>query len=1112
MDVGAWLSGLGLGQYEAAFRDNAIDGTVLPSLTADDLKELGVVLVGHRRRLLDAIAALRIDAAARAGHPDALGDPSGDAAERRQVTVMFSDLVGSTALSGRLDPEDLRDVLSAYRGCVTDVVSRHGGYVAKYLGDGALVYFGYPQAREDDGERAVRAGLELIAAIATVARGEGDVPLQSRVGIATGLVIVGELIGSGEAQERGIVGETPNLAARLQAIAEPDMVVIADDTRRLVGDLFELEDLGAQDLKGIRKPVRAWATLRLRPIESRFEALRGSGPTALVGRARETGLLARCWADAKAGNGQVVLLSGEAGIGKSRLTAELLDSLDAEPHARLRYFCSPQHTDSALHPIIGQMERAAGLAREDTPQTKLDKLDTLLARSSTSAADAALLADMLSVPGDGRYPAGELAPAQRRQNTLEALVRQVEALARARPVLIIFEDAHWADPTSIEALGRMIDLLGDLRVLLIVTFRPEFEPPWSGQPHVTSLALDRLPRHDVELVIDRVAGDAALPADVRHDIIERTDGIPLFVEEMTKAVLEAGDEADALRAAATIPARASAVPATLHASLMARLDRLGPAREIAQIGAAIGREFSWRLLIAVARCPEAEVASALDRLVTAGLLFRQGGPPDPTFLFKHALVQDAAYGALLREPRRTLHARIAEAIEKHFPDVAEGRPELLARHSTEAGLIERAAGLWARAGRRSLARSALREAAEQIARALDQIATLPATAARRREAIRLQVELASALIHTKGHAAPETQASFTRAHELIEQAEALGEAPEDPLMPFSVLYGFWVANRVALKGEVARQLAAQFLARAQERRAAGPLVIGHMVMGITLVVTGDFVDGRGHLDQAITLYDHREHRALATQFAHDVRVSALSWRAIALWALGHPEAALADVEHALEDARDIGHAATTMYGLSHTALTLIECGRETAANASIDELAALADEKRTLFWSAYAALLRGRLLTLAGKASEAVPMITSGIAAMRSTGATTYAPWYMTTLASAHAQLGALDEAWRCIGEAMDAVKATEERWCESDLHRVAGEIALMSAGRDTVTAEEHFERALAVARRQQAKSWELHAATAMARLWRMQGKSQQARDLLTPIERWFSGRPPFLT
>lgn len=1108
MDVGAWLRDLGLGDYEAAFRDNAIDATVLPNLTADDLKDLGVVLVGHRRKLLDAITALRAIPGTRPDAVDSLGRRPGHAGERRQVTVMFSDLVGSTALSGRMDPEDLQNVLSAYRGCVAEAASRHGGYVAKYLGDGALIYFGYPQAREDDAERAVRAGLELVTAVAGL---DSHSPLQSRVGIATGLVVVGELIASGDAQERGIVGETPNLAARLQAIAEPDMVVIADDTRRLVGDLFELQDLGAQDLKGITKPMRAWATLRTRSVESRFEALRGSGAT-LVGRAHESELLARCWTQAKAAGGQVVLLSGEAGIGKSRLTAALLESLETESHTRLRYFCSPQHTDSALHPIIGQMERAAALARDDTAKTKLDKLESLLARNSTSAADVALLAEMLSLPSDGRYPSMDLAPLQRRQRTLEALVRQVEALARSTPLLIVFDDAHWADPTSLEALGQIIDRMRDLRVLLIVTFRPEFEPPWNGQPHVTNLALDRLPRHDIELVIERIAGNAALPVDVRQDIIERTDGIPLFVEEMTKAVLEAATEADALRTAATVPARASTVPATLHASLMARLDRLGPAKEIAQIGAAIGREFPHSLLAAVAQRQEAELASSLDRLVAAGLLFRQGGPPDPTFLFKHALVQDAAYGALLRGPRRTLHARIAEAIGSLFPDVDESQPELLARHCLEAGLTEKAAGLWAKAGRRSLARSALREAAEQIARALDQIAALPATAARRREAIRLQVELANALIHTKGHAAPETRASFTRAHELIEQADALGEPPEDPLMPFSVLYGFWVANRVALDGDLACKLAAQFLARARERKAGGPLVVGHLVMGISLVVTGDFIGGRAHLDRAIMLYHPAEHRVLATQFAHDVRVSAYTWRAIGLWALGHTEAALADVERALADIREIGHAATTMYGLSHTSLILIECDRKAAAQAAIDELAAVADDKKTLFWKAYAMLLRGRLLTLDGKASEAVPMVISGIAAMRSTGATTYTPWYMSTLATAYAQLGKFDEARRGIDEAMDAIQASQERWCESDVHRIAGEIALVSTEPDSVTAEKHFERALAVARQQQARFWERRAAIAMAALWRAQGKSSEARELLTPIERWFSGASSHVT
>ena len=472
-----------------------------------------------------------------------------------------------------------------------------------------------------------------------------------------------------------------------------------------------MQDLGAKDLKGIAGPARAWAALRASSAESRFEALHASGLTALVGREEEFELLLRRWSKAKSGEGQVVLLSGEAGIGKSRLTAALLERLAGEPHTRLRYFCSPQHTDSAFYPIIGQMERAAGLAHDDAPRAKLDKLDAVLARTSTSIEDAALFAEMLSLPNDGRYPALDLDPPQRRQRTLEALVSQMEALTRQSPVLMIFEDAHWTDPTSLEAFGRTVDRIAGLRVLLIVTFRPEFEPPWIGRPHVTALTINRLTQREIDAMIDRVAGNNLLPASLRQDIIERTDGIPLFVEEMTKAVLEAEGEGEARRTVAAVPSPALAVPASLHASLMARLDRLGPAKEVAQIGAAIGREFSHALLAAVARKPEAELGSALDRLIAAGLLFRQGAPPHATYLFKHALVQDAAYGTLLREPRRALHARIAEAIESQFAEIAENQPELLARHCTEAGLIEKAASLWGKAGQRSLARSALVEAA-----------------------------------------------------------------------------------------------------------------------------------------------------------------------------------------------------------------------------------------------------------------------------------------------------------------------------------------------------------------------------------------------------------------
>jgi predicted ATPase len=516
-------------------------------------------------------------------------------------------------------------------------------------------------------------------------------------------VIVGDLIGSGEAQERGIVGETPNLAARLQGIAEPNSVVIAESTRRLVGNLFELEDLGAQDLKGIAGAVRAWVALRPSSVESRFEAMHASGVTELVGREEELELLLRRWSKAKTGEGQVVLLSGEPGIGKSRLTAALMERLTNDPHTRLRYFCSPQRTDSALFPIISQMERAARFAHDDTAQTKLDKFDELLTQSFTSRQDAVLLAEMMSLPNDGRYPTLELTPQRRRQRTLEALTAQLETLSRANPVLMIFEDVHWIDPTSVELLGRTADRLRTLGVLLIITYRPEFEPPWIGRPYVTALNLNRLGEREIAALIDRVTGNKSLPEGIRRDIIERTDGIPLFVEEMTKAVLEADGEEAAQRTVAAIPSPSVAIPASLHASLMARLDRLGPAKEVAQIGAAIGREFSHALLQAVVRNTESELQSALDRLVTAGLLFRQGVSPHANYLFKHALVQDAAYGTLLRDPRRALHARIAETLENQFPEIAETQPELLARHYTEASVIERAAAFWGRAGQRSLA-------------------------------------------------------------------------------------------------------------------------------------------------------------------------------------------------------------------------------------------------------------------------------------------------------------------------------------------------------------------------------------------------------------------------
>jgi tetratricopeptide (TPR) repeat protein len=881
--------------------------------------------------------------------------------------------------------------------------------------------------------------------------------------------------------------------------------VISEGTRRLLGHLFELEDLGTTDLKGIATPVQVWAVLRPTSSTSRFEALHPSGTMTLVGREDEYELLRRRWSKAKDGEGQTVLLSGEAGIGKSHLTVAFAERLRGERFLRIRCFCSPQHTNSALYPLIDHVERSAGFARDDSLQTKLNKLDALLRQSWSSAEDSALFVEMLSLPNDGRYPVGDLAPRLRRQRTMDALVRQVEILSGLGPLLVIFEDAHWADPTSLELMGQLTSHIASHRVLVVISFRPEFEAPWIEQAHVTALALSRLAPSDVDVMIDHIIGNNALPTAVRQDIIERTDGIPLFVEEMTKAVLETGSEDEATRTAALVPSSAMAVPASLHASLMARLDRLGSAKELAQVGAVIGREFSHELLAAVAYRPEAKLQMQLDKLIRSGLLFRQGAPPDATYLFKHALVQDAAYGLLLREPRRRLHARVAEAFESRFAEVAESKPEVLARHWAEAGDIEKAATLWGKAGRRSAERSALVEATEQLRRALDMIATLASTPALRREEIKLQVELITPLLHVRGYAAPETRAAVDRARLLIGQSQDLGEPPEDPMLLFSVLYGLWVANLVAFNGDVALELAVQFLALAKTQNASAPLMNAHRQMGLSLLHTGSITDGRVHLDQAIALYDLAPHQHLVTQFGQHVGAASLCWRSIACWLLGYPDTARTDAERALAIAREERHLATSIYVLNFSLWSHLHIGDYSTAGLLADEYVPLQNQLGSSFWTGWGMMQRGCLMTLTGKAPEAARTISAGVELMRSTQTTMWMPLFLAHLALAQAELGQLDDATAKIGEAMTAVKTTKEDWYEAEINRVAGEIALLGENPDAASAKTSFGRALEIARDQKAKSWELRAAMSMARLLRTQGSSQLALDVLAPIYGWYT-------
>ena len=876
MDIDGWLRRIGLAQYAEIFRANDIDGELLRRLTNDDLKDIGVASFGHRKKLLEAIAELA-GAVAVSPQPALIEPKAHDAAERRQVTVMFSDLVGSTALSARMDPEDLREVISGYQKCVAETVQRCGGFVAKYMGDGVLVYFGYPQAHEDDAERAVRAGLELVAAVEGLKSNAG--PLQARVGIATGLVVVGDLIGKGSAQEQAVVGETPNLAARLQGIAELNTVVIAESTRKLLGNLFELQDLGAKEVKGIAEPVRAWAALRPSSVESRFEALR-SATIPLVGRDEEIELLMRRWEQAKSGDGTVVLISGEPGIGKSRIAQTIVERISAEPNMRLRYFCSPHHQDSALYPSIAQLERAAGFRRDDTDKQRLDKLEAVLAQGTNDLSQVVpLLAELLSVPTSDRYPPLNLTPQKRKERTLHAQLAQVEGLAAQQPVLMVWEDVHWSDPTTRELLDLLVDRVPALRVLVIITFRPEFTPPWIGHPHVTILTLSRLPAKQRAEMVAHVTSGKALPKEIAQQIIDRTDGVPLFIEELTKSVVESGlvtEVGDHYTVTGlTAPL---AIPTTLHASLLARIDRLAPTREVAQIGAALGRSFSHALISAVAAVPHQQLNDGLAQLVHAELIFRRGTPPDAEYTFKHALVQDVAYSTLLRSRRQQLHVRIAATLEDRFPEMVVAQPALIAQHCVEAGLAEKAVVYWLKAGRQAVARSAMTEAVAQLRKGLGLLAGLPDGPWRRQQELDLQIALGPALTATKGHAAPDVG-------EAIDRARALAEQIGRPEYLARLSIRQWAFHWIRSENKLALSLAEQIEKIGEARNDVRTQMQGFCANGMTRFHLGELVAARALLEQRDGLCD-LAHRAVGTGVSGDVHAVMLGYLGVTLAHLG----------------------------------------------------------------------------------------------------------------------------------------------------------------------------------------------------------------------------------
>jgi class 3 adenylate cyclase/predicted ATPase len=1098
-EITDWLRGLGLEQYASAFHDNAIDVDILRELTADDLRDLGVTLVGHRRKLLAAIARLRDEPAistALTASPESVQPRQGTgSAERRQLTVMFCDLVGSTALSGRLDVEDLREVIGAYHNTATDVVRRFGGFVARYMGDGVLIYFGYPQAHEDDAERAVRAGLGLIDAVHRL--DVKSVALQARVGIATGLVVVGDLTDEGSAQEHDVVGETPNLAARLQTLAEPDTVVIAASTRRLVGDLFECRDLGGVELKGIAGSVSAAQVLRPSVVASRFEALRGSAMTRLIGREEEIDLLLRRWARAKDGEGQTVLLSGEAGIGKSRLTAALEERLRDEPHTRLRYFCSPHHQDSALYPFIAQLERAAGFERDDPATGKLEKLETLLARTAPPDDDVAFLTDLVSLPPSERRPLPNLSPQRKKDLTLEALIRQLEGLARQQPVVMVFEDAHWIDPTSRELLDLTLERVRHLPVLLVVTFRPEFQPPWTGQAQVTMVALNRLDRRDRTTLVEQIAGGRSLPEQIIAQIVDRTDGVPLFVEELTKSVLESGllrEEVDRYVLDGALPP--FAIPTTLHASLMARLDRLASVRLVAQIGAAIGREFSYALLRGVSALPDDELQAALARLVDAELIFQRSTPPDAVYSFKHALVQDAAHGSLLRSSRQQLHARIAAVLETQSPELMDSQPELFAQHYAEAGLVEKSVAYWGKAGQRSAARSAMAEAATQFHKGLDQLTLLPDSSERQRQELELRSGLGAVSMVWKGFAAPETGQAYARARELWEQMGSPSEFLQVP-------YGQSIHHLVRGELELGLRLDETLLELSRQRGDSAGLVMGHFSAGINLMFAGRFASSRSHLEQVLALYDPVSHRLLAHQAGTHPLVASQVYLGIVLFCLGFLDQALARSNAAIAEARRLAHPPSLALSLTTGARLLSLVGDNAGLGECVDQLVAVTTEQGFPHWGAHGTICRGWVKVKNGDVEEGMTLLRSGSEACLATGAELSAPYHMFLQARTCEIADQIEEGTALLDDALRIIDRTGECWLAAELHRLKGQLLLRQGHRDG--AEALYRTALSIAQKQEAKLWELRAAASLARLRRDQGQRAAAYDLFAPIYGWFS-------
>ena len=1097
-----WLKEVGLEKYAPVFAAHEITLELLADLTAPEIDRLALP-TGPRRRLMAAIQALRSGAQAKpsleAPETPVAQRLRAQGAERRQLTVMFCDLVSSTALATRLDPEELDELMRAYRKAGGDVVARYEGHMAQYLGDGLMVYFGWPRAHEDDAERCVRAALEIVEAVKTVS---AVPPLAVRIGVATGTVVVGGASQAASADTKLAVGEPPNLAARLQELAGPNEIVIAPTTRRLVGDTFDLTDLGGHELKGVAEPVRAWRALRVSDAASRFEASHGEQLTPLIGREQEIGLLLDHQQLVCESGGQVVLLSGQSGIGKSRILNELRKRLEAQGVQALRFQCSPYHVNHAFWPSIDHLERKLRFARDDAPESKLDKLEALIVGEyGLPLSDLRFVASTLSIPCEARYGPLAITPQKHKDETLHALVDVIGAAARERPSVVLFEDVHWADATTLEVLDRLVERVKDMPLLIVLTHRPEFKNRWASHDYVIAVGITKLTRAQCATMVSRLGGTKALPKDLVEEILNKTDGVPLFVEELTKSILESGELKDAgdhyeYRG----PSRSFTVPTTLRDSLMARLDRYTPAKEVAQIGAAIGREFSYELVAAVAPGPKAVLKHALERLTASGLAFRRGTPAEATYSFKHALVQDAAYDSLLKSKRQELHAKIARAIEERFPNIKATQPEVLAHHYTRAGLFKQGAAYWLEAGQKALSRMALTEAVAHLEAGLEVIGNLPASEARDRSELECRVLLSTAWEAYRGWPAPQLA-------EVLKPALPLARAARQPKLLAPTLWGLWV--QMMSVGPVAESLvwAEELLSAGEDLADEELLLVGHMAVMVTNFWLGNPLVVERHARAIMERYVQERHGQIVKSVNHDPKTLAGIYLPLVLWMLGYPDRAVAIVHERDSHARRIGHPFDSGFVLTLGAWVFHyrrEPEKQYACNKAIQKLAR---DSGLPFLSEVLApfLSTGISLAQMGRLSEGIEHMQTGIRLWESAGARTVTPYIRSRLGEALALSGDVEGGLSHVDAMLEQISRPgwQERGHLAEILRLKG--WMLSLKGDFAGAEKNYLASFDWAREQQAKSWELRTATSLARLWQAERKRKEAYDLLAPVYSWFT-------